>query len=221
MELGLDFQTPRQQQLDYTQTYNPLPVFLTLLTASLRPVTPTPTMPNEYLPKSPAETKEEAMERLKNDRAKTDQQWEDWNKALEASAIGWRKPKSYFPVVICPDTPISTPEKLQEMAGMTTPPRVFNTTYTTMHGGLDDAHLRADGKPEEVQVGQVTWRELVEIKNKAECDDWLFVFVDGKIRGATMVKSFETGDKNAAKQQLGGGTHEIQPDTGLHEIPTE
>lgn len=178
-------------------------------------------MPTEDHRKNHGESKTEALQRLENDRAKTGQNFENWDKALEAFALGWRRPKPVYPVIISPNNLVSTPQKLQEMAGMTAPPTVFTTTYTTMHGGIDDTHLQADGKPEEVQVGQVSWRELVEIKNKAECDDWLFVFVDGKIRGATMVKSFKTGDENVGEQEVGGGTHEIQPGTTLPEMPMD
>lgn len=168
-------------------------------------------MPTGDLRKNLGESKIEALRRLENDRAKTNQNFENWNKALEAFALGWRRPKPYYPVIISPSSPVSTPQKLQEMAGMTVPPRVFNTTYTTMHGGLDDAHLQADGKPEEVQVGEVSWRELVEITNKAQCDDWLFVFVDGKVRGATMVKSFKAGGKHEAEKDVGGEIQDVNP----------
>lgn len=163
----------------------------------------------------------EAIQRLKNDRAKTNQKFENWNKALEAYALGWKKPKPYYPVIISPSSLVSTPQKLQEMAGMATPPRVLNTTYTTLHGGIDDAHLGADGKPEEVQVGEVGWGELVDITDKAECDEWLFVFIDGKVRRATMVKSFKAGDKNSGEQELCGGTHETKAGTSSCQVPTE
>lgn len=178
-------------------------------------------MPTEDLRKSLGQSKIEALRRLENDRATTDKHFENWNKALEAFALGWRRPKPYYPVIISLNSPVSTPQKLQEMAGMSAPPRVFNTTYTTMNGGLDDAHLQEDGQPEEVQVGEVSWRELVEIKNKTECDDWLFVFVDGKVRGATLVKSFKAGDKNEEDQGLGGGIQEIKPGMSPREVQTD
>lgn len=153
-------------------------------------------MATEEFRNSLGETKDEALRRLKNDRAKTNENFENWDKALEAFALGWRKPKSYFPVVISPKSPISTPQQLQELAGMTATPEVINTTYTTMNGGLDSAHLQADGKPEEVQVCQVDWHELVKIESKAEVDNWLFVFIGDKIRAAIMVKSFKADNKN-------------------------
>lgn len=151
-------------------------------------------MPTQDLPKN-LESKAEALRRLENDCAKTNKNFENWGKALEAFALGWRPPKVYHPIVISPDSPVSSPQKLQDMAGMTTTPRVFTTTYTTMHGGLDAAH-QTDGKPEEVQIGEVGWDELVKITEEAEFDDWLFVFVDGKVRMATMIKSFKKGDKH-------------------------
>lgn len=179
-------------------------------------------MPTEDFRKSLGESKTEALRRLENDRAKTNHHFENWDKALEAFALGWRKPKSYFPVIISPNSPVSSPQKLQEMAGMTTPPRVFNTTYTTMNGRLNHAHLQEDGKPEEVQVGMVSWDELVEIESKTEYDHWLFVFVDGKVRSAILVKSFKAGDKNEGEQDLGdGGAQEVNPGMSAHESQTE
>ncbi|KAG6366555.1 hypothetical protein INS49_000733 [Diaporthe citri] len=153
-------------------------------------------MPTEDLRKSLAKPKVEELQRLDNDRPTTNQNFKNWNKALEACANGWRMPRPRYQVVVSPNSLISTPEKLQDIAGMTAPPKIINTTYTTLNGDRDDAHLQAYGKPEEVQVGEVSWPELVEIRNKTECDHWLFVWVDGKVSGATLVKSFKTRDKN-------------------------
>lgn len=120
--LDLGHQNLRYQQTDYTGTHTPQSTHLTPLTASQRPVALTFKTPTEDLRKSLDESKKEALRRLENDRAKTDQHFENWNKALEAFALGWRKPKPYYPVIISPSSPVSTPQKLQEMAGMTAPP---------------------------------------------------------------------------------------------------
>lgn len=136
------------------------------------------------------------------DRAKTNQNFQHWNKALEAFALGWRKPKSRYPVIISPDSLISTPEKLQELARTAETPRVINKTYTTMRGIPDDSHIQADGKPEEVQVGEVSWRELTEITRRTECEDFLFVLLDGKIRHTVMVKSLKAHNNVAEQQDL-------------------
>lgn len=218
---GLDWHSLRNQQPKYTQTYASASFPLNRLTASQQPVASTSTIPTEDLRKSLGQSKNKPLLGLENDRATTDKNFKNWNKALEAFALGWRRPKLYYPVIISPNSPVSTPQKLQKMAGMTTPPRVFNTTYTTMNGGLDDAHLQEDGKPKEVQAGEVSWRELVEIKNKTECDDWLFVFVDGKVCGATLVNSSKADDDNEEEHGLGGGIQEKKPDMSPREVQTD
>lgn len=153
-------------------------------------------MPTEDLRKSLAKSQVEELQRPDNERPTTNHNFKNWNKALEAFATGWRMPRPRYQIIISPNSLVSTPEKLQDIAGMTEPPRIINTTYTTMNGNIDDDHVQSDGKPEEVQVGEVSWLELVEIRNKTDCDHWLFVWVDGKVSGATLVKSFQTRDKN-------------------------
>lgn len=160
-------------------------------------------MSTEDLRKNLGKSKVEAQRHLdiqEIDRAKTNRNFQHWNKALEAFALGWRRPKPRYPVIISPNSIVSTPQKLQELAGMATTPRVINTTYTTMNGKPDDAHLQADGEPEQVQVGEVSWHELDEIQNKTECEDFLFVFVDGKVRHTILVKSFK-GNSNGVDQE--------------------
>lgn len=178
-------------------------------------------MPTEDLRKSLAKSKAEKLRGLDNDRPTTNHNFKNWDKALEAFGNGWRMPRPRYHVVISPNSLVSTPQTLQDIAGITAPPRIINTTYTTMDGGRDDAHIQADGKPEEVQVGEVSWRELVEITNKTECDHWLFVFVDGKVSGATLVKSFKVGNQNAGEQGLGGGIHAIKAGASPREVQTE
>lgn len=89
------------------------------------------------------------------ERKRANDKFSHWNEALEAYANGWRRPKSEFPIIISTHSPISTPEKLQEIAKMETAPKVLEATYTTLDGGPDENHLDADGNPEKVGVGMV------------------------------------------------------------------
>ncbi|KAK7704677.1 hypothetical protein SLS64_008441 [Diaporthe eres] len=150
-------------------------------------------MPTEDLHKDLADSE---VKELGNDRPTTNHNFKNWDKALEAFANGWRMPRPRYQIIISPNSLVSTPQELQDIAGMTAPPKIIDTTYTTLDGKRDDAHVQADGKPEEVQVGEVSWLELVEIRNKTDCDHWLFVWIDGKVSGATLVKSFKTRDKD-------------------------
>lgn len=158
-------------------------------------------MPAEDLPKSLAKAKDEAdIERQRIEekkqryaeyhRAKALENWKNWDAALEAYASGWRPPEPRFCVVISPESPVSTPEKLQEIAKMTSAPKLVDTTYTSLNGGSPKAaQIQQDGQPQKVRVGEVSWEELKEIMSKTVCDRWLFVWIEGKVHGATMVKS--------------------------------
>lgn len=161
-------------------------------------------MPSEDLRKSLAKAKVEAeisRQRLEEkkqrydeyDREKSLENWKNWDAALEAYASGWRKPEPRFYIVISPESPVSTPEKLQEIAKMTSAPKVVDTIYTGLHG--DDpkaAQMQEDGKPQKVQVGAISWEELKEIRSKTVYNMNLYVWIEGQVRGATLVKSMSS-----------------------------
>lgn len=158
-------------------------------------------MPAEDLRKSLAKAKVEAeieRQRLEEkkqrydeyDRAKSLENWKNWGAALEAYASGWRPPEPRFYVVISPESPVPTPERLQEIAKMTSAPKVIDTTYTGLHGDDPDAaQMQQDGKPQKVQVGEVSWEELQEVRSKTEYNMHLFVWIEEKVRGVCLVES--------------------------------
>ena len=85
-----------------------------------------------------------------------------------------------------------------------------------MNGKLDEAHLQADGIPE-VQVSEVSFRELAEITRKMECEDFLFVFVDGKVRHIIVVKSVKA-DNSVEEQEGRGEIQEEKSGMSPHEV---
>lgn len=123
------------------------------------------------------------------ERARANDNFGHWNQALEAHANGWKRPTSKFPVVISTNSPISTPEKLQEIAGLETTPEVIETTYTTLDGDPDPDRLDGYGSPEKVTVGLVDWDQLQSIRDKTDFDHFLFVWLEGAVRGVTLVTS--------------------------------
>lgn len=158
-------------------------------------------MPTEDLRKTVAKAKVEAerekqriedKKRLieEHERASPLRNPKFWEDARKAWASGWRQPEPRFYVVISPESPVSTPEKLQEMAKMTSAPELVDTTYTNLDGGNPEAaQMQQDGQPQKVRVGEVSWEELKEITSKTVCDTWLCVWIEDKVSGATMVKS--------------------------------
>lgn len=168
-------------------------------------------MPAEDLRKSLAKAKverqklEEKKRRYEEyDRAKTRENWKNWNAALEAHASGWRPPEPRFYVVVSPRSPVSTPEKLQEVAKMTAAPKLFDTTFAGLGGRNkpNAAQLQEDGTPQKVRVGEVSWEELLEVQRQTEFTKFLCVWINGEVRGATMVKWFKT-DKHEGGQEGG------------------
>lgn len=162
-------------------------------------------MPAQDLLESPTKAKVDAdieKQRIEDkkrryaeyDRAKSLENWENWNVALEAFASGWRAPKRRYYVVISPESPISTPEKLQEIAKMTSAPKFIDTTYTSMHGSDPNAaQMAQDGTPQKIRVGKVSWKELEEVMSKTEYNWDLNVWIEGKIRAVVLVESMAFG----------------------------
>lgn len=118
-----------------------------------------------------------------------------WEAARKAYADGFKPPEARYYVVISPTGPVSTAQKLQQLAKMTSTPKVHKTIYTDSHGDNPEApQMQPDGKPREVSVGEVSWEDLKEIKGKTDYDIGLWVKINGKAKGALLVK----GPKKAA-----------------------
>ncbi|KAK7710322.1 hypothetical protein SLS64_005907 [Diaporthe eres] len=128
-------------------------------------------------------------------RAISSDKFSHWNQALDAYANGWKRPTPQFPIVISANSPISTPQKLKEIAGLDTTPEVIETTYTTLDGDPDPNHLDGNGKPAKVKVSLVGWDQLQTIRGKTEFEHFLFVRLEGKVRGVTLVTSLTKSDK--------------------------
>lgn len=143
-----------------------------------------------------------------------------WEDARKAWASGWRMPEPRFYVVVSPPSPVSTPEKLQEAAKMISAPKTFDTTYTGLHGGNPRAaQMDEDGQPQKVRVGEVSWEELKELKSKTEYTSFTFVWVDGKVHGATVVKWFKS-EMREGGQEAGAGIREDNPGASPCEVQT-
>lgn len=171
-------------------------------------------MPNEDLRKSLGKAKIEAarerqrFEKLKDlveeqERASPLRNPKIWQDAREAWANGYKHPEPRFYVVVSPPSPVSTPEKLQEVAKMAAAPKLFDTTYAGLGGRkLNAAQLQEDGNPQKVRVGEVSWEELLEVQRQTVFTKFLCVWINGKVRGATMVKWFKN-DKYEEGQEGG------------------
>ena len=115
-----------------------------------------------------------------------------WQDARAKMASGWTQPDPRFYVVISPTSLVSTPENLQQIAKMTSAPKVFETTYTGLHeGNPREPQMQEDGKSQKVRVGEIGKEEFKEIRSKMDCDMALFAWINNEVRGAILVKGFK------------------------------
>ncbi|CAN8102059.1 unnamed protein product [Discula destructiva] len=159
--------------------------------------------------KSLVETKqqaEDARRRLaayaEHDRIKTERNWNQcWIDFREAIAKGYRTPERRSWLIIDPDTPVPTARKLQELAGMAALPRVIETRYTGLLGDddIDKFVPMKDGKPKNVQAGNLSAMEYKEIQAKTEYERHIFVWEDkNSCEGATLMTSILNVRRNNA-----------------------
>lgn len=120
---------------------------------------------------------------------------EEYERTRDRLNSVWKKgqstkpPKSFFAVVISPKSPISTPEKLQEIAELEAIPQVFETIFTTLFGDLDERHVDEHGQPEKVNVAEISPQQLRTLRSKTEYDFSSYIQKDGQTRGVTIVTS--------------------------------
>ncbi|KAK9418474.1 hypothetical protein SUNI508_07962 [Seiridium unicorne] len=126
------------------------------------------------------------IEQLRREDENRDVWGSKFAQARAAWAAGIRRPEPRFPVIIASDSPISSPEKLQTIAGLASVPQVTTTTEVEMLS--DDEVEPANGK--KVQICDVDWDQVQRIKAITEWEN-ACVFFNGEKRHAVLVRSLE------------------------------
>ncbi|KAK7710798.1 hypothetical protein SLS64_005703 [Diaporthe eres] len=117
---------------------------------------------------------------------------QNWKDALKKIQTGWPTPDRIFYVVIAAGTVVDTPQKLKDIAEMSSAPNTFKTVYKGLHTvNPAPEQMGKDGKPMPVTVGAVRYEELRKIQSKADCVVDLWVLMDGQTRGATKVINYK------------------------------
>lgn len=110
-----------------------------------------------------------------------------WEQASRDILAGTYKiPETRYPVIISPDSPISSPEKLQQLAGLETVPEMIETVQ-----------IEVDETEKSVVICHVGFEERKRIKARAEVLDSLAggikVWFEGGKRYAMLVKVLKNG----------------------------
>ncbi|KAI6092855.1 hypothetical protein F4821DRAFT_112085 [Hypoxylon rubiginosum] len=129
-----------------------------------------------------------------------------WNAALEAYRSGWRPAEPRFPVVISENGPLNSPEKLQKLADLPSVPEVSKTRVAEFMAVYDEDEVQ---NAEEVQIADVTWRQLLLLEERVEQDEKILVwFPDSRTnklitRNTCVVKSIKEEFLNMDATQEG------------------
>ena len=112
---------------------------------------------------------------------------EAWVAAQQAYANGYRRPQIRFPVIITPDGPVSSPERLRQLAELDALPETIETTQIDWH----------DVEIKKVLISHVSFSELGRVRAKAEVllgiAEETCVLFRGKKRYAAVVKALNEG----------------------------
>jgi hypothetical protein len=149
---------------------------------------------NRWLGKHRFEEDKARKEQFEKDKALKDKKptpWsrEAWQAAAARNRAGVVKPERRFPIIITSSTgPFTTPQKLQEVAGLSSLPEVQWTTKTSFFDSEEEGSKGPDSeKPEKVQYCDVNWEQLVRVKEYSDGEDVL-VWFQGKKRAAWLAR---------------------------------
>lgn len=134
---------------------------------------------------------------------------EIWQAAAAADRAGVIQPERRFPVIITTSQgPFTTPQKLQEVAGLPSVPEVRETTRTSIWDpDVEEECRRAVCKhpAERMRYCDVNWYQLLRVKQYSDGEEPL-VWFQGKKRAAWLAHS--TKQKS---DQYDGGKHDVAP----------
>ncbi|KAK9794510.1 hypothetical protein SCARD494_05580 [Seiridium cardinale] len=151
------------------------------------------------------------IEQLRREDENRDVWGSKFAQARAAWAAGIRRQEPRFPIIIASDSPISSPEKLQAIAGLPSVPEVTRTTEVEMFS--DDEVESADGN--KVQVCDVDWNQMEKIKATTEWEETLVLF-NGQKRFAVLVEHESAGVSGVTQLLRAIGGWGTPSGRGLH-----
>lgn len=120
---------------------------------------------------------------------KSDSPWppEVWQAALQAFNSGWQMPEPRYPVILTPDGPVSTPERLQELVGLASVPEIKRTHKMHPYKNKYDESYESQG----VDICDIGWDELLKLEERTECENSTRVWFQEQKRAAYVVLSLK------------------------------
>lgn len=153
----------------------------------------------EWLAKAKLEEERACLKKFEEDKALKDKKplspWtaEEWQAAREYAKSGLPE-EARFPVIITSSGPFTTPEKIQEVAGLSSVPEVKRTTLTSV---LEEEAKELD--KEEVLYCDVNWKQLKRVRAYSEGKD-VIVWFEEKQRFAWLAHSMSPEAELAEKE---------------------
>lgn len=144
----------------------------------------------------------EEKAKFEQDKARKDPKpspWskETWQAAAAARAAGIVEPERRFPIITSSTGPLTTPQKLQEIAGLSSLPDVQWTTRASILDPDEKVEIRDSDakKPEKVQYCDVIRDQLQRVREYSDGEN-VIVWFQGKKRHAWLAHSMRQKSGN-------------------------
>lgn len=130
----------------------------------------------------------EADKKLKEQRPSAPWSPEAWEATRKAYMSGWRPLDEPHPVVISPNSLVTSPERLQELLHLETTPKAYKTTTTELGDPGEDF------QPQEVEICEIKKWQAWSFQHKTEGERFT-VWFHGEKRFAWMAVAFGRKDR--------------------------
>ncbi|KAF7513389.1 hypothetical protein GJ744_009810 [Endocarpon pusillum] len=148
-----------------------------------------------WLDKQKFEEDKARKEQFEKDKALKDRKPTPWSReAWQAVAARNRavvvKPERQFPIIITSSTgPFTTPQILQEAAGLSSLPEVQWMTRTSFSASEEGSRDPDGEEPEKVQYCDVNLKQRLQVQEYSDGEENALIWFQGKKRAAWLARS--------------------------------
>ena len=122
-----------------------------------------------------------------------------WAAAKAAYSAGYQIPENYTAVIISPDSIVNTPQKLQQLAGLSSLPEVKTTNRANFYPNGDEP------RGETVQICQIAWSQIGRLKERTVWEMDLFkslLWIGDEKRVAMVVVALKDPEDTGSDHQI-------------------